>query len=191
MDYNPSNNNYIVEKYADLVYKICMTKLYNYNRSSVADACQNVFLNFLNFAQRSKGGKIFKDEEHEKAWFVRTSINCCADIYRKEKRRSSKEEDFDISDVSESSGFAGVYDSYDNIGCAEDSLYEILSLLPDNIKYAVYLFYIEEYKTEEIAKILKTTSAAVRMRLKRGRDILKDKLQKKTLNSNEEESIYV
>jgi RNA polymerase sigma-70 factor (ECF subfamily) len=183
MDYNSENqsiNNYIVEKYADLVYKICMTKLYNYHKSSVADACQNVFLNFLNHANRSKNGKIFKDEEHEKAFFIRTAINCCTDIYRKEKYQSSKEEDFDIFEISENSSEIGFYDNYD-----DGSLYDILSLLPEKIRYTVYLFYIEEYKTDEIAKILKTTNAAVRMRLKRGRDILRNKLQKKTLNKEE------
>jgi len=181
MDHN-SQNSQIVEKYADLVYKICMTKLYNYQKSSVADACQNVFLSFLNYVNRSKSGKIFKNEEHEKAWFIRTAINCCADIYRKEKYRLSKEENFDISEIAENSNYAAVYDNYGDFDC---SIYEMLSLLPENIKYAVYLFYIEEYKTEEIAKILKTTSAAVRMRLKRGRDILKDKLQNKTLHKEE------
>jgi len=168
MDYNPENNNqnaYIVEKYSDLVYKICMTKLYNYDKSSVADACQNVFLNYL------KNKPNFKDENHEKAWFVRCSINCCTDIYRKQKYNTMHEEDFEIEQISYD------FDLTDEIGEIDGPLYEILSVLPDKIKYAVYLFYIEEYKTEEIAKILKTTSSAVRMRLKRGREILKDKLQ--------------
>ena len=166
-----NSNNLIVEKYADLIYKLCMTKLYCFDKSSVADACQNVFLNYLNNKPK------FKDETHEKAWFIRAAINCCADIYRKQKRLIEKEEDVDITQIN--------YDFNDNIDNIDGSLYEILSLLPEKIKYAVYLFYIEEYKTEEIAKILKTTSAAVRMRLKRGRDILKDKLQNKTLHKEE------
>lgn len=161
MDYNNSANNSVVEKYADLIYKICMTKLYNYDKSSVADACQNVFLNFL------KNKPKFKDDKHEKSWFIRTAINCCTDIYRKQKNKEQREENLDVSYI--------IYDL--DLASGENSVYEILSLLPEKIKYAVYLFYIEEYKTEEIAKILKTTSAAIRMRLKRGREILKDKLQ--------------
>jgi RNA polymerase sigma-70 factor (ECF subfamily) len=157
MDCNPE---IIIERYADLVYKICMTKLYNFDRSSVADACQNVFLNYL------KQTREFKSDEHEKAWFIRTAINCCTDIYRKDKRRAMNEESADISDISIS-----VDGNFE-----DDSLYEILAILPEKIKYAVYLFYIEEYSTEEIAVILKTSGASVRMRLKRGREILRDKL---------------
>ena len=173
MDYEPevnNSNNYIVEKYSDLVYKICMTKLYNFNKSYIADACQNVFLNYL------KSKPKFKDENHEKAWFIRCAINSCADIYRKLKYNSSYEEDIDNIDIPQIS-----YELDDEINDSLGSLYEILSLLPEKIKYAVYLFYIEEYKTEEIAKILKTSSAAVRMRLKRGREILKKKLSKKVI----------
>jgi len=173
MDYNPEN--YIVEKYADLVYKICMTKLYSYDKSSVSDACQDVFVKYL----RNKPK--FTDENHEKAWFIRSSINCCTDIYRKQKYKSLQEEDIDITQISydfdETTGEIG------NIG---GSLYEILSLLPEKIKYAVYLFYVEEYKTEEIAKILKTTSTAIRMRLKRGREILREKLHSEKRLSKEE-----
>jgi RNA polymerase sigma-70 factor (ECF subfamily) len=155
------NPELIIEKYADLVYKICMTKLYNFDRTSVADACQNVFLNYL----KEKRG--FKDETHEKAWFIRTAINCCADIYRKGKRRQLSEESGDISEFNIS-----VDANFEDGG-----LYEILAVLPEKIRYAVYLFYIEEYSTEEIAKILKTSGASVRMRLKRGREILRDKLE--------------
>lgn len=179
MEYNPNNNINIVEKYSDLIYKICMTKLYNFDKSNISDACQDVFLKYF------KNKPEFKDENHEKAWFIRISINCCTDIYRKQKNKISNEyheEDFDITQISYE--FDEELDKFDEIN---GSLYEILSFLPEKIKYAVYLFYIEEYKTEEIAKILKTSDAAVRMRLKRGREILKEKLpsQKKTIIKEE------
>ena len=153
----------IIEKYADLVYKICMTKLYYFDRSSVADACQNVFLNYL------KEPREFKNDEHEKAWFIRTAINCCTNIYKKNKYKVSNEESVDISEFN-------ISVSGDFKNSEDDGLYEILALLPEKIRYAVYLYYIEEYSTEEIAKILKTSGASVRMRLKRGREILREKL---------------
>ena len=168
------NPEIIIEKYADLVYKICMTKLYHFDRSSVADACQNVFLNYL------KKSREFKDETHEKAWFIRTAINCCTDIYRKDKYRSTNEENGDISEFNIS-----VNENFE-----DDSLYEILAVLPEKIKYAVYLFYVEEYSTEEIAKILKTSGASIRMRLKRGREILREKIDGESfLIKNNEESV--
>lgn len=173
------NPEIMIEKYADLVYKICMTKLYNFDKSSIADACQNVFLNYL------KDNREFKDETHEKAWFIRTAINCCTDIYRKGHRRQLNEESGDISEfnisVNENFNYSNHFE--------EDSLYEILALLPEKIRYAVYLFYIEEYSTEEIAKILKTSGASIRMRLKRGREILKEKLDSNFLIKSDERSV--
>ena len=102
MDCNPE---IIIEKYADLVYKICMAKLYNFDRPSVADACQNVFLNYL------KDKREFKDETHEKAWFIRTAINCCTDIYRINKRRFINEESADISDINIAGRFCQWYNN--------------------------------------------------------------------------------
>jgi RNA polymerase sigma-70 factor (ECF subfamily) len=171
------NPEIIIEKYSDLVYKICMTKLYNFDRSSVADACQNVFLNYL------KEKREFKNDEHEKAWFIRTAINCCTDIYRKDKRRFLNEENADISEIN--IAVSNDFESFE-----DDSLYEILALLPEKISSAVYLFYIEEYSTEEIAEILKTSGASIRMRLKRGREILKKKIEQKNfLIRNSEEGV--
>ena len=173
LDCNPETietDEMVVEKYADLVYKICMTKLHSFDRSSVADACQNVFLNYLKHVgdPKSRG---FKDAAHERAWFIRAAINCCTDIYRKGKRRLSNEESADISDIADIAGLEGGGELDGMHG-----MYEMLEVLPEKIRYAVYLFYVEEYSTAEIAKILKTTGAAVRMRLKRGREILRQKL---------------
>jgi RNA polymerase sigma-70 factor (ECF subfamily) len=164
----------IVEKYLDLVYKICLTKLYNVDKSSVADACQEVFLNYL------KENREFKNERHEKSWFIRTALNCCANFYKKNKRRLLYEESADISEFNISAG--GGFESAEG-----DPLYNILSLLPEKISSAVYLFYIEGYSTEEVAEILKTTGAGVRMRLKRGRDILRNKLGNDELLFNRED----
>ena len=48
--------------------------------------------------------------------------------------------------------------------------------LPDKYKAIVYLYYYEEYKTEEIARILSLPKGTVVSRLKRARDRLKDVL---------------
>ncbi|MBQ4347633.1 MAG: RNA polymerase sigma factor, partial [Firmicutes bacterium] len=40
------------------------------------------------------------------------------------------------------------------------------------------LHYVEEYSTEEIAKIIGKTASAVKMRLKKGRSLLEEKYRK-------------
>jgi len=49
--------------------------------------------------------------------------------------------------------------------------------LPEKYKLSVILYYYNGYSTEEISKILKISKSAVKMRLKRSRDILKLELE--------------
>lgn len=57
-----------------------------------------------------------------------------------------------------------------------DIVKNILSL-PPKYKTAVILYYYNDYSVEEIAKILKISKSAVKMRLKRAREILKIELE--------------
>jgi RNA polymerase sigma-70 factor (ECF subfamily) len=53
---------------------------------------------------------------------------------------------------------------------------EILKL-PAKYKDVIYLYYFEEYTVKEMSEIFKITESAVKMRLKRGREILKIQLE--------------
>ncbi|HBL83836.1 MAG: hypothetical protein A2Y17_08150 [Clostridiales bacterium GWF2_38_85] len=64
----------IVERYADMLYRICITHLAAVEPSAVDDACQNVFLKYVKYSPK------FKDSTHEKAWFIRCTINECKNI---------------------------------------------------------------------------------------------------------------
>ena len=57
-----------------------------------------------------------------------------------------------------------------------DIVKNVLSL-PAKYKTAVILYYYNDYSVEEIAKILKISKSAVKMRLKRAREILKIELE--------------
>ena len=48
--------------------------------------------------------------------------------------------------------------------------------LPKKYRVPIYLYYYEDYSTEEIGRILKVPSATVRTHLRRGRQQLKDSL---------------
>ena len=47
--------------------------------------------------------------------------------------------------------------------------------LPEKFRIVLTLYYVEEYKVEEIAKIIGKTQSAVKMRLQKGRRLLKEK----------------
>lgn len=59
----------IIERYKDTVFKIAYA--YCKNKSDSEDVFQEVFLRYF------RKGPVFKDTDHEKAWFVRVTINCC------------------------------------------------------------------------------------------------------------------
>lgn len=54
--------------------------------------------------------------------------------------------------------------------------------LPEKLKSVVVLHYLEGLSVEMTAKSLKISSSAVKMRLSRGREMLKDILEKEEFN---------
>ncbi|MNE51391.1 ECF RNA polymerase sigma factor SigW [compost metagenome] len=49
--------------------------------------------------------------------------------------------------------------------------------LPVKYKTVIHLYYYEDYPVQEISKILQISESAVKMRLKRGRQLLKLELE--------------
>ena len=159
-DNDNDKNTEIIQKYINLVYKICITRLGDYIPSSVDDACQQVFLNFIS------AKPVFKDAVQQKAWFAKVSVNVCNNLYREYIRKAGAHIDLEeIADMPEFSSSAV-------------DIAEIMSVLPNKLRDAFYLTCIEGYTSEEAAKILKTTGMAVRARVKRAREILRGTYEK-------------
>ena len=59
----------------------------------------------------------------------------------------------------------------------ENRVWEALQALAEDYRLPIYLFYFQELPTQEIAKILAIRPGAVRMRLTRGREQLREKLK--------------
>ena len=159
-DNRNEKNTEIIQKYINLVYKICITRLGDCIPSSVDDACQQVFLNFIS------AKPLFKDIKQEKAWFIKVAINVCNNLYKEYKRKSNL--NIDLAEIADMPAFSS----------SAADIAEIMSVLPNKLRDAFYLTCIEEYTAEEAAKILKTSGAAVRMRVKRAREILRGAYQK-------------
>ena len=58
-----------------------------------------------------------------------------------------------------------------------EELFETVMQLPEKYRIVIHLFYYEEYTVHEIAGILKLSESNVKVRLSRGRSLLKEKLQ--------------
>lgn len=136
-----------VIKYSDMLYKICIVILCN--EQDVQDAIQDTFCRYLEKAPA------FHDEEHEKAWLIRVATNICRDMLRFRLRHPK----ISIDQLEDSLA----------VPQQQDTLRELLEL-PVRQKTVIYLHYVEGYQIKEIADILGTTEAAVKMRLRRGRE---------------------
>lgn len=140
--------------YADLLYRVALAQLLH--DADAQDAVQDVFLKYMTAAPN------LRDEEHERAWFLRATINRCHDLARRKKVREALplEEAVNVAalEKQEASGVP-----------------ELLQQLPNTMKEPVILHYLEGYSLEETAKILQLSLSAVKMRLSRARDVLRKK----------------
>lgn len=139
-------------QYGDMIYRVALTHIGN--DVDAQDVVQDVFVKYLT-SQPS-----FKDKNHEKSWLLRTTINHCIDLSRKQKIRDCLPLEY-ASDIA--------VDNSDELS----DLMMLISKLPTNYKDVVILHYLEGFTIEETANILKISISATKMRLSRARDTLK------------------
>lgn len=58
-----------------------------------------------------------------------------------------------------------------------ENLFETVMKLPEKYRIVIHLFYYEDYTVREISDILKISESNVKVRLSRGRTLLKETLQ--------------
>lgn len=147
--------NRAVELYADTVRRLCMIHLKNH--ADTEDIFQTVFLKYL------LSSVTFESEEHEKAWFIRVTINACRDLLKSFFHSRT----IPIYELIEQPAPL----TPDN----RDVLEAVLSL-PTKYKDVVYLHYYEGYTAPQISMILKKNVNTIYTRLTRSKTLLKEKL---------------
>ena len=147
----------IIDRYQDMVYGLALTR--TGNRTDADDVFQEVFLAY------HQSGKTFRDEEHRKAWLLRTTINqsrrVTSSSWRQKTVPLSKREDVPVQFQEPE----------------ENEVWTALQSLAEDYRLPIYLFYFQELSTQEIAKVLAIRPGAVRMRLTRGREQLREALK--------------
>ena len=139
----------IVETYSDMLMRIALNRVNSI--AEAEDVVQSTFERLIRKAPR------FESREHEKAWLIKTAIRICIDEARKKSR----------TDVPLNEEIAAAY--------SEESfeLLETLRQLPEQDRDAVYLYYYEEYRISDVAKILGEREGTTRSRLSRARKKLR------------------
>ena len=130
---------------------------YMKNSADAEDMVQETFVRLL------RSGMTFTSPAQEKAWLLVTLSNLCKSALRSPWRQ--RREDIDsllcppvVEDV------------------VTDETLPVVLALPEHDKLPVYLFYYEGYQTAEIARMLGTAPATIRVRLNRARQQLKTAL---------------
>ncbi len=142
--------------YADLLYRLALSHLKNSHDAE--DAVQEAFIAYFHH------NGSFTDENHRKAWLVRVLLNKCTDHIRKLSK--IKTVDIDDNITAKTDG--------------ENDVYDMIMALDEKYKTPILLYYFEGFNIKEISSILKLTESGVKMRLKRGREILKTALGDET-----------
>ena len=147
--------NRAVELYSDTVRRICMIHLKNY--ADTEDIFQNVFLKYV------LSSASFENREHEKAWFIRVTINACKDLLKSFFRSKTVPLDENMELPAE-------------IDSDDKEVLEAVLSLPKKYKDAVYLHYYEGYTAPQISRILGKNVNTVYTLLTRSKQILREKL---------------
>ena len=146
----------LIEQYQDQLFaaafSICK------NPADADDAVQDTFL------QYHLSTKQFDSEPHIRAWLIRVVINKTKDSCRSLWRRKN----LPLDEYMETLAFETPEAA---------NLFEQVLLLPEKYRMVIHLHYYEDYSVREIAGILRLTEANVKVRLSRGRKLLKEILK--------------
>lgn len=142
-----------IEEYADMVYRVALTRCKSIETAE--DIFQEVFMRF------SEKNPKFENDEHEKAWFIRVTINLTKNI--KESAWNKKVVRLDENIVFSTK--------------EENDVYGAVCELPQNYRTVIYLLYYEGYKVYEISKLMNKPEGTIKIWLFRAREILKEKLK--------------
>ena len=147
----------ILRKYSNMVYRLAYAR--TKNRADAQDLLQEVFLRCL------KSNVQFNDDEHCKAWLLRTTINCSKSLLSSawfSKTVSMKE---------------NLPDSLHNLEDEKSEIFYAVLELPVKYRMVVHLYYYEDYSVTELSKLLNRKESTVKTQLYRARELLKQKLK--------------
>ena len=144
-----------IERYSDTVRRL--RRVHLKNDADTEDIFQTVFLkNVLSSVS-------FESEEHEKAWFIRVTINACKDLLKSFFHRHT----ISLDDVTERP--AELPPDYRDV-------WEAVISLPEKYRDVVYLHYYEGCTAPQISRILGKNVHTIYTLLTRSKQMLREKL---------------
>lgn len=151
MRYTDEDFTAIMDKYGDMVLRICYVRLRNL--FDAEDAFQDVFISLYKAVKKPQ-------ENYLKPWLIKTACNKCTSFLRSKKTTIELDDNASIA-----------FPQYDN------TIEKAILSLKKNERTTIYLFYYENLSAKEIAQTLNLTEGNVRVILHRARQELKEILK--------------
>jgi RNA polymerase sigma-70 factor (ECF subfamily) len=152
----------VVERYKDMVFGIALT--HTRCRGDAEDAFQEVFL-----AYHRKQPEC-RSEEHRKAWLITTTLNCA-------RRQASSSWRTRVVPLAPEDADRVRPEVFHFATEEQDAVFTALGTLPETYRTVLHLFYFEDLPVARIADYLGLETGAVKMRLSRGRALMRHQLQ--------------
>lgn len=153
----------LYDTYGDMLFRLAYSIMLN--QADAEDAVQDIFIKII--------GKIpeFASSSQEKAWITKVLANHCKDMLRKRKLRFYTP----LEEVLEKSGHGLSVPGPEDNGGTE--LFQMVLSLGEKYREPLILHYFEGFSIEEVSEILSIGQSAVKMRLSRGREMIRKKME--------------
>lgn len=139
------------KQYMDTVFRVAFS--YMKSRTDADDITQMVLIKLY------RTDKEFESDAHRKHWLIRVTINECKKALLSPWRHAESMDDY--------------ASTLTFLSPEHSELFYAVMDLPKKYRVAVFLYYYEDYSTDEISQLLGIKAATVRTHLKRGREQLK------------------
>ncbi len=149
----------VINEYTQDMYKVAKARLNS--EEDIGDAIQDTILSAY------KNICVLKETSYFKTWIIKILINKCNDIINKNKKIVYVEEYYDNSNNINSSAY--------DTNIEENMIFsETLSILSEDYRVVVILYYDDGFNTREISEILNEKEGTIKSRLSRARQQLKE-----------------
>ena len=146
----------LIDKYKNNLFVIAFNICKNVQDSE--DVVQDTFIQYISLK------KDFETEQHIRAWLIRVAINKAKNKNKTFFRRNI----LPLEDYMDTLTFESDESS---------ELFEKVMGLSEKFRIVIHLFYYEDYSIKEISNILRISESNVKVRLSRGRMLLKNTLK--------------
>ncbi|NJB71550.1 RNA polymerase sigma-70 factor (ECF subfamily) [Saonia flava] len=154
----------LYRKYASILFGVCLK--YSRNKTEAEDNLHDSFLTIFNkIDQYSQKGSF-------EGWIKRITVNTVLQKYRKEEHLNVVSENYEEETTVES--------GYVDISLA--TLLGYIQELPNKYRTTFNLYVLDGFSHKEISELLGTSTGTSKSNLARARMILKEKIEKESIN---------